>query len=88
MDPDQAFEVNPETKNMKERKNTAEIFFCFKKIKIAIYFSPGLHQGRPNYRRRIQPSKENIQHFLNPIRFGSSTPIETVAVIGITEVKK
>jgi hypothetical protein len=29
---------------------------------IAIYLSPGLHKGRPSYRRSLQPSKENIQH--------------------------
>ncbi len=31
--------------------------------KIAIYLSLGLHKGRPCYRRSLQPSKENIQHF-------------------------
>jgi hypothetical protein len=32
--------------------------------KIAIYFFLGLHKGRPpNYRRSLQPSNENIQHF-------------------------
>ncbi len=35
-----------------------EIFFSIK-----IYLSPGLHKGRPSYRRSLQPSKENIQHF-------------------------
>jgi hypothetical protein len=30
--------------------------------KIAIYFSLGLHRGRPNYRRSLQPSKENGQN--------------------------
>jgi hypothetical protein len=30
--------------------------------KIAIYLSLGLHKGRPNYRRSLQPSKENIRH--------------------------
>jgi hypothetical protein len=23
----------------------------------------GLHKGHPSYRRNLQPSKENIQHF-------------------------
>jgi len=38
---------------------------------IAIYLSLGLHKGRPSYRRSLQPSKENIQHFktLNFITF-------------------
>ncbi len=31
--------------------------------KVAIYLSLGLHKGRPSYRRSLQPSKENIQHF-------------------------
>jgi hypothetical protein len=34
-----------------------------KKEKIAIYLTLGLHEGRPNYRRSLQPAKENIQHF-------------------------
>ncbi len=29
---------------------------------IAICLSPGLHKGRPSYRRILQPSKDNIQH--------------------------
>jgi hypothetical protein len=31
-------------------------------MKIAIYLSLCLHKGRPNYRRSLQPSKENIKH--------------------------
>ncbi len=31
--------------------------------KIVIYFSVGLHEGRPSYMRSLQPSKENMQHF-------------------------
>jgi hypothetical protein len=31
--------------------------------KLAVYFSLGLHKGPPNYRRGLQPSNENIQHF-------------------------
>ncbi len=31
--------------------------------KIAIYLFLCLHKGRPNYRRSLQPSKENILHF-------------------------
>jgi hypothetical protein len=29
---------------------------------IAIYLSLGLYKGRPNYRRSLHHSKENIQH--------------------------
>jgi hypothetical protein len=32
-------------------------------IKIAAYFSLGLLKGLRSYRRSLQPSKENIQHF-------------------------
>jgi hypothetical protein len=35
----------------------------FDDLKIAIYLSLGLHKGGPSYRRSLQPSKENIQHF-------------------------
>jgi hypothetical protein len=28
-----------------------------------IFLSLGLHEGRPSYRRSLQPSKENILHF-------------------------
>jgi hypothetical protein len=31
--------------------------------KSALYFSLGLHERRPSYRRSLQPSIENIQHF-------------------------
>ncbi len=31
--------------------------------KTTIYLSLGLHEGRPSYKRRLQLSKENIQHF-------------------------
>jgi hypothetical protein len=31
----------------------------------AIYLFLGFHIGRPSYRRSLQPSKENIQHFKN-----------------------
>jgi hypothetical protein len=31
--------------------------------KIAGCLSPGFPEGRPSYRRSLQPSKENIQHF-------------------------
>ncbi len=32
-------------------------------LKIAICLSLNLHEGRPSYRKSLQPSKENIQHF-------------------------
>jgi hypothetical protein len=39
-----------------EGKNTADIFYIIFWLKIAIYLCP-------SYRRSLQPSKENIQHF-------------------------
>jgi hypothetical protein len=72
-DPDPAFQVNPDPvpdldpnsgfwwpKMTKKIKLKKIIFF---KSKIAIYLSLGLHNGRPSYRRSLQPSKENSQHF-------------------------
>ncbi len=35
----------------------------FFQSKTTIYLSPGLHKGRPSYKRSLQLSKENIQHF-------------------------
>ncbi len=37
--------------------------FNFLGSKTTIYLFLGLRKGRPNYRRSLQPSKENIQHF-------------------------
>jgi hypothetical protein len=44
--------------------------FTAKKIKFVLdqklqffYLSLGLQKGRPSYRRSLQPSKENNQHF-------------------------
>jgi hypothetical protein len=37
--------------------------------KTTIYLSLGLHKGRPSYRRSLQPSKENIQHFKKILYF-------------------
>jgi hypothetical protein len=48
-----------------KKKIQQKIFHIFFWSKIAIYFSQGLHKGRPSYRRSLQPSKENIQHFKN-----------------------
>ncbi len=67
-DPDPEVQVNPDT-NPKQgvwwpkigKKYSWIIFFW---SKTAIYLSLGLHKGRPCYRRSLQPSKENIQHFL------------------------
>ncbi len=47
------------TKNWK--KITAEKFFFW--LKTTIYLSLGLHKELPSYRRSLQLSKENIQHF-------------------------
>ncbi len=59
MDPDPAFQViriqGFDDQKFK-KKYTAENFFFFFWSKIAIYL-------RPSYRRSLQPSKENIQHF-------------------------
>ncbi len=43
-------------RDQKWKKFTAE-------KKFAIYLSLGLRKGRPSYRRSLQPSKMNIQHF-------------------------
>jgi hypothetical protein len=47
------------TKNSKNIAGKILSFFS----KIAIYLSIGLLKGRPSYRRRLHPSKENIKHF-------------------------
>jgi hypothetical protein len=44
-------------------KFTVDKKFTIFEPKSAIYLSLGLHEERPNYRRSLQPSKENIQHF-------------------------
>jgi hypothetical protein len=49
------------TKNVKNF--TAEEKIKFFVSKTTIYLSLGLHKGFPSYRRSLQPSKENIQHF-------------------------
>ncbi len=70
-------------------KNTADFFISFVWSKIAIYWSLGVHKGRPSCRRSLQPSKENIQHFKRWILlaifyfcppgsgYGSRDPIES-----------
>jgi hypothetical protein len=68
-DPDPAFQVNPDPdpgfdSQKIEEKNTGDFFsFFLLLIKKCIYLSAGLHKGRPSYRRSLQHSKENIQHF-------------------------
>ncbi len=49
-DPDPEFWSRKIEKNLQVKKNT-------------ICLSLGLHNGRPSYRRSLQPSKDNIQHF-------------------------
>jgi hypothetical protein len=46
-----------------EKKFTTRNLIYIFWIKNAIYLSLGLHKGRPSYRRSLQPSKVNIQHF-------------------------
>ncbi len=52
---------NPEFWYQKFKKITAEKKYFFHQS--AIYLSLGLSKERPSYRRSIQTSKENIQHF-------------------------
>ncbi len=56
-DPDPGFWWPKMGKNLSEKK------FVFFWSKIAFYLSLGFRNGRPSYRRSLQPSKENIQHF-------------------------
>jgi hypothetical protein len=46
-----------------EKKFQLKFYFYFFGSKITIYLSQGLHKGRPNYKRSLQLSKDNIQHF-------------------------
>ncbi len=73
-DPDPAFFLIPETDPDPvphldflwpkiEKKIKFVIFLLFFVSKIAIYLSLGLHKGSTSYRRSLQTSKENIQHF-------------------------
>ncbi len=57
-DPDPVFLMTKNWKNVQ-----LKIFLIFFWSKITIFLSIGLHKGRPSYRRNLQPSKENIQHF-------------------------
>jgi hypothetical protein len=56
-DPDPGFD------DLKLKKITAEKKLIFFGSKTTIYLSLSLHKGRPSYRRSLQPSKKNIQHF-------------------------
>jgi hypothetical protein len=52
------------TKNLKKctaEKKLIRYIFCLSKVAIYMYLS--FHKGRLSYRRSLQPSKENIQHF-------------------------
>ncbi len=44
-----------------EKKFTTDIFL-YQKLQVT-YLYLGHHKGRPSYRRSLQPSRENIQHF-------------------------
>jgi hypothetical protein len=64
-DPDPAFQVNPDPDPIRiqgfddqkeEEKIQQKLFYLFFLSKIAI-------NSCPSYRRSLQPSKENIQHF-------------------------
>ena len=57
-DPDPGFDDLKLKKNYSWNKEI--IFFGSKNT---IYLSLGLHEGRPSYRRSLQHSKKNIQHF-------------------------
>jgi hypothetical protein len=46
---------------LKKKIFTADIYSYF--FIISIYLSLAHHKGRPSYRRSLQPSKENIQHY-------------------------
>jgi hypothetical protein len=70
-DPNPAFPVNPDSDPIQiqsfddqkmKKKNTTEIFFAFL-IKNCNLTIPRPYEGCPSYRRSLQPSKENIQHF-------------------------
>jgi hypothetical protein len=49
--------------DQKLKKCSAEKKIHFFWIKTTIYLSLGLHKGCPSYRRNLQLSQENIQHF-------------------------
>jgi hypothetical protein len=67
VDPDPAFQVNPDPDSdpgfIRPKLEDKKI----KKIVIYRYLSLGLHKESPSYRRTLQPSEGNIQHFKNEI---------------------
>jgi hypothetical protein len=79
--PDPALQVNPDPdknriQGFDDQKLQKFFFFFFFRSEIAICLSLGLHKGRPNYRRSLQPSKEitSIQKikFVNCFLFSGS----------------
>ncbi len=95
MDPDPAFQVNPDMvpdltriQGFDDQKfkeiNTAVFLFLFC-LKLAIYLSPGLHKGRPSYKRSLStlalldpdPDCESGSGYgsRDPIESGSTTLI-------------
>ncbi len=46
-----------------KKKYSRKFLFIFFWSKIAFYLSLGLYKGRPDYRRSLQLSNDNIQHF-------------------------
>jgi hypothetical protein len=63
-DPDPAFQVNPDPDKIRiwgfdDQKLKEKIQL----IKLSIYSYLGLEKGCPSYRKSLQPSKQNIQHF-------------------------
>ncbi len=48
-------------RNLKKVNNWKKLNIFWSKI--AIHLSLGIYKGRPSYRRSLQSSKENIQHF-------------------------
>ncbi len=63
-DPDPVPDLDLGFDDQKFNKITAgkNTIFLIKNCNI-LFLSLGLYEGRPSYRRSLQPSKENIQHF-------------------------
>ncbi len=53
------------TKNWKKLQLKKKLYFFLSKT--TIFLSLGFHKGRPNYKRSLQFSKENIQHLKHKI---------------------
>ncbi len=89
LNPDPTYQANPDPDtdsgfdDQKSGKKYNWIFFSFFFWStIAIYLTLGLHKGRPSYRSRLQPSKENVQHFSGS---GSTTLVRGTPVTIQTE---